>query len=190
MEEQKREDEKKNKEGILIELARESIKRAIEKGQISVVPPEVADEEIERFLKQKKGVFVTLREEGEVRGCIGTFVKDELWVQVQRYAFFSAFNDPRFPAVEKDEIDKIKIEISIIEEEYDVSDIKDIELGKDGIILELKGRGGVLLPEVAVEYGLKKPEEFLDMLCRKIGLSPGCWKNAKIKKFRTTKIIE
>ena len=206
--EKKEEIKKEIEKKVLIFLSKKVIESALEKREINVFPaneilekiseeaisdPSLKEEiikEVENLINQKKGVFVTLRIDGKVRGCIGTFQKEEIWVQVQRYAVFSAFNDPRFPPLSKEELPKIKVEISILDDPTDVKDISEIKLGEDGIIVEAKGKGGVLLPEVAEEFGVKTPEEFLSMLCRKIKLEPDCWRKAKIKKFKTTKIKE
>ncbi len=206
---EKRDEKKDYKEEtkeILLKLAKEAIENYlenIEKGIIKT-PEETIDkaikekkeekgkinEEILKELDEERGVFVTLRKNNQVRGCIGTLKEDKLWINVQKYAIFSAFNDPRFPPLQKDELPQIKIEISIIENVEDVKNISEIKLGEDGIILDVGGKGGVLLPEVATEYNVKTPEEFLDMLCKKIGSQKGCWKKAKIKKFKTKKISE
>jgi AmmeMemoRadiSam system protein A len=197
---------------ILLSLARKAIERYLEKVEegIIVPPHEIIEEKIsekvkreakseeeisisEEILKElddEKGVFVTLRKNGEVRGCIGTLKEDKLWIQVQKYAVFSAFNDPRFPPLRKDELPQIKIEISVIENIEDVKDVSEIKLGEHGIILDMGGKGGILLPEVAIEHNVKTPEDFLDMLCKKIGVQKGSWKKGKIKKFKTKKISE
>lgn len=175
---------------ILLELARKAIESRAKEGdfkEIKLDELEVPDE-LRAEMRKKRGVFVTLRKKGELRGCIGTLSEDELWLQVQKYAVFSAFNDPRFEPVKPEELNDISVEISIIEDVSDVENISEIKLGEDGIIMELKGRGGVLLPEVAVEHGIRTHEEFLDLLCKKIGVQPGSWKNAKIKKFKTVKV--
>jgi AmmeMemoRadiSam system protein A len=204
--EPERKDYKEETKKILLKLAREAIENYLENIEEGIIklPDEIInksikekkeekekiDEEILKELGEERGIFVTLRKNDQVRGCIGTLKEDKLWIQVQKYAVFSAFNDPRFPPLQKDELPQIKIEISIIENVEDVKNISEIKLGEDGIILDVGGKGGVLLPEVATEYNLKTPEEFLDMLCKKIGAQKGCWKKAKIKKFKTKKISE
>jgi AmmeMemoRadiSam system protein A len=204
--EPERKDYKEETKKILIKLAREAIENYLENIEEGIIklPDEIInksikekkeekeniDEEILKELGEERGIFVTLRKNDQVRGCIGTLKEDKLWIQVQKYAVFSAFNDPRFPPLQKDELPQIKIEISIIENVEDVKNVSEIKLGEDGIILDVGGKGGVLLPEVATEYNLKTPEEFLDMLCKKIGAQKGCWKKAKIKKFKTKKISE
>jgi AmmeMemoRadiSam system protein A len=180
---------------ILLSLARKAIERYLEKVEegIIVPPHEIIEEKISEKVKREakseeeisisdeilkelddeKGVFVTLRKNGEVRGCIGTLKEDKLWIQVQKYAVFSAFNDPRFPPLKKDELPQIKIEISVIEKIEDVKDVSEIKLGEHGIILDMGGKGGILLPEVAIEHNVKTPEDFLDMLCKKNWSSKG-----------------
>jgi AmmeMemoRadiSam system protein A len=197
---------------ILLSLARKAIERYLEKIEEGIIisPHEIIEEKISEKVKREakseeeisisdeilkelddeKGVFVTLRKNGEVRGCIGTLKEDKLWIQVQKYAVFSAFNDPRFPPLRKDELPQIKIEISVIEKIEDVKDVSEIKLGEYGIILDMGGKGGILLPEVAIEHNVKTPEDFLDMLCKKIGVQKGSWKRGKIKKFKTKKISE
>jgi uncharacterized protein (TIGR00296 family) len=136
---EKRDEKKDYKEEtkeILLKLAKEAIENYlenIEKGIIKT-PEETIDkaikekkeekgkinEEILKELDEERGVFVTLRKNNQVRGCIGTLKEDKLWINVQKYAIFSAFNDPRFPPLQKDELPQIKIEISIIENVEDV----------------------------------------------------------------------
>ncbi len=208
---EEKKDYKEETKEILLKLAREAIENYLENIEEGIIKPpketidktiiyraikekreekEKRNEEILKELDEERGIFVTLRKNNQVRGCIGTLKEDKLWIQVQKYAVFSAFNDPRFPPLQKDELPQIKIEISIIENVEDVKNISEIKLGEDGIILDVGGKGGVLLPEVATEYNVKTPEEFLDMLCKKIGAQKGCWKKAKIKKFKTKKISE
>jgi len=182
----------KIEEGIIVpphEIIEEKISEKVKRGEKSEEEISISDE-ILKELDDEKGVFVTLRKNGEVRGCIGTLKEDKLWIQVQKYAVFSAFNDPRFPPLKKDELPQIKIEISVIEKIEDVKDVSEIKLGEHGIILDMGGKGGILLPEVAIEHNVKTPEDFLDMLCKKIGVQKGLWKKGKIKKFKTKKISE
>lgn len=180
------------KKRIIIELAKRSIKSKIEKGDVEEINIDSLnlDEKVKNELKQKHGVFVTIRKKRKLRGCIGTLAEDEIWKQVQKYAVFSSFNDPRFEPLEASELPEISIEVSIIKQVEDVKDISEIKIGEDGIIIDMKGKGGVLLPDVAIEYGVSSPEEFLNLLCKKIGVHPGSWKNAKIKKFKVEKISE
>ncbi|MCX7733195.1 MAG: AmmeMemoRadiSam system protein A [bacterium] len=182
--------EQRNK--ILLQLARKAIQNKLEKGEFEEINIDNLDisDSVKSLLREKNGVFITIRKKGELRGCIGTISEDELWRQVQKYAVFSAFNDPRFEPIKPDELPEISIEISLIKDIEDVRDISEIKLGENGVILDLKGRGGVLLPDVVAEFGLKTPEEFLDMLCNKIGVPAGSWRKGIIKKFSAEKIVE
>lgn len=175
----------------MIELAKKAIENRLKLGEMKIenIPENVPDD-IKNKLGERRGVFVTIRKGNELRGCIGTFSEDELWIQVQRYAVFSALHDPRFEPLKEEELQQISVEISIIKDIEDVKDINEIKLGEDGVILDLKGKGGVLLPDVAHEFGIKTPEEFLNLLCKKINVPPGSWKNGKIKKFKVEKITE
>jgi len=133
--------------------------------------------------KEKKGVFVTLTENNELRGCVGfpypTLALEEAIAEAAKSA---AFSDIRFNQLEKNELSKIKIEISILTKP-EACKPEEVETGKDGIICEHKGRSGLLLPQVAVEWKLSR-EEFLDALCEKAFLPKKSWKE---KDFRLWK---
>ncbi|MCX7705786.1 MAG: AmmeMemoRadiSam system protein B [bacterium] len=128
-------------------------------------------------LLEKRGVFVTLRKKGELRGCIGTLLPQEPLVKaVRSMAIQSATADPRFPSVSFDELKDIEIEISVLTVPVKVSGPDDIVLGRDGVIVKKGFRQGVFLPQVADETGWTK-EQFLSALCaHKAGLEPDAWK--------------
>ncbi|MDP2874143.1 MAG: AmmeMemoRadiSam system protein B [bacterium] len=131
-------------------------------------------------LQEQYGAFVTLRtEEGELRGCIGTFEASQpLWQVAQKMAISAATQDPRFVPVTRQELDSLKIEISILSPRQRVSSAEEIILGKHGVWVERGGRSGVFLPQVATETGWSK-EEFLSQLCsQKAGLSRDCWQES------------
>lgn len=161
----------------LLKIARKTIKHYLETGEIPEFP-EPSDE----VLKEKRGVFVTIYKHGRLRGCIGTHFSDEpLYKTVARMAVASAFNDPRFPPLSKDELKDIKIEISVYT--LPPTPIKSLEqyiIGKHGIIMYCMGRGATFLPKVPVEQGWTK-EETLYHLCLKAGLPPDAWKRSDAK---------
>lgn len=153
----------------------------------------------EKALCRKAGVFVTLHylkgRKKELRGCIG-FIKSKipLWEAVSEAAKLAAFDDPRFPPLIKEDLEKIRIEISVLTEKkmIETKEIKkpeeilrQIEIGKDGLIVEYSGFSGILLPQVAIEHGWDA-EHFLEQTCIKAGVSPKDWKNksCKICKFQ------
>lgn len=136
-------------------------------------------------LQQKRGVFVTLKKHGMLRGCIGRMVGDEpVGKLVGTMAIQAAFNDRRFSQVTADELKDIEIEISLLTPMKQVAGAADILVGRDGVLLHKDMRSAVFLPQVATEQGWSR-DEMLDNLCRKAGLDNGCWKeNARLSTFQ------
>ncbi len=136
---------------------------------------------------ERRGVFTTLTKNGELRGCIG-FPEPvyPLGEAVIRSAIAAAVNDPRFPPVEKSEIDDLVVEVSLLTKPEIVevrkkSDLPSkIEVGKHGLIATRDGYSGLLLPQVAVEEKMDA-KKFLDAVCWKAGMEPGCWKDEATK---------
>ncbi|HNR39075.1 MAG TPA: AmmeMemoRadiSam system protein A [Acidobacteriota bacterium] len=130
------------------------------------------------------GAFVTLKRGGELRGCIG-YVEavKPLWETIADCTVSAASHDPRFPPVAPDELAAIIIEISVLSPMRDVADPADIAVGRDGLLISTGFRRGLLLPQVATEYGWDR-EEFLRHTCRKAGLPDDAWrKGARIQAF-------
>jgi AmmeMemoRadiSam system protein A len=122
------------------------------------------------LLKEKTGVFVTLKKGGELRGCIGTIVGYEpLWEGVCKNVLNAAFNDYRFPSLKENELKKIELEISVMTPLQKIENYKKIRLGTDGVIIKKYGRQAVFLPQVATETGWGL-DMFLGQLCMKAGL--------------------
>ena len=136
-------------------------------------------------LEQKRGVFVTLKERGELRGCIGqTEPVMPLSQAVGAMAIRAAFFDPRFRPVSPRELPEIDIEISVLTRLKPVPRAADIVVGKDGVLLTKGEASALFLPQVAVEqhWGLAA---MLDNLCRKAGLEEACWREgARFSTFR------
>lgn len=135
-----------------------------------------------------KGVFVTLTIRGELRGCIGfpTPVRS-LREGIREAALSAALNDPRFPPVRPEELDRILVEVTILTEPEPVLCAPEerprcIKAGRDGLIISGQGRSGLLLPQVATEYGWDE-EEFLDHTCLKAGLPPGSWRRHDVELY-------
>jgi AmmeMemoRadiSam system protein A len=123
------------------------------------------------------GVFVTIKRRGELRGCIGTFECERpLAEEVARTAADSAVRDPRFPPVTPDELPDLSLEISILSplEPIDPRDDQVVVIGRHGLVVEHGHRRGLLLPQVAVEWGWT-PEQFLRQTCRKARLPEDTW---------------
>ncbi len=127
-------------------------------------------------LQQPRGVFVTLKKKGELRGCIGHMIADEpLGKIVGTMAIQAALNDRRFSPLTAEELKDIEIEISVLTPMKKIASAADILVGRDGVLLTKDGRSAVFLPQVATEQGWSR-EETLDHLCQKAGLDAGCWK--------------
>lgn len=129
------------------------------------------------ILKEKRGAFVTLKKRGHLRGCIG-YIKavKPLGETVQEMAVAAAFHDPRFPSVKGDEIRDLSFEISVLSPLQKMKTIDDIEVGKHGLYMVRGYNSGLLLPQVATEYGWDR-ETFLKETCYKAGLPPQSWKD-------------
>jgi len=157
---------------ILLDIARTSVESYVKNNNI----PEfnIKDER----LKAVQGAFVTLKKNGELRGCIGQIIADEpLWQVVRDMAIAAATEDSRFYPVTAGELAQLDYEISVLSAPQAVSDWRQIRLGTDGVIVRKGLRSGVFLPQVATESGWSQ-EEFLSQLCaQKAGLAPDCYKN-------------
>jgi uncharacterized protein (TIGR00296 family) len=151
------------------------------------------EKSFDKELKVKKGVFVTIETfpEKELRGCVG-FPQAiyPLGEAVQRAAISAAYEDSRFEPLEREELEKVVFEVSILTEPelIEVNNPKEyfekIEEGKDGLILQNGPFAGLFLPQVWKFF--KTKEEFLENLCFKAGLTPDYIykKDTKIWKFR------
>ena len=163
----------------LLALARDSID-AFFRGEPE---PRLSTDRAELFGLQR-ALFVTLRIEGGLRGCIGTLAPDgDVARIVPRFARRAAFEDPRFPPLESSELPGCEIEISILSPPQPVGEPEEIVVGRDGLILEARGRSGLLLPQVATEWGFDR-EAFLGEVARKAGLPREAWKDPETKIWR------
>lgn len=159
---------------ILVEIARDSIRCAIIGSSARRVDGE------NEGLDEACGCFVTLKNDGQLRGCLGQFTSDEpLRKLVRQMATASATRDMRFAGdpITADELDKLDIEISVLTPLERTADPLSLRLGIDGIYIVKAGRTGCFLPQVATETGWTA-EEFLSYCCRhKAGLKPDAWKD-------------
>jgi AmmeMemoRadiSam system protein B/AmmeMemoRadiSam system protein A len=153
----------------ILELARTTIAEYLDSGAVSAL--ELDDEVLNRL----SGVFVTLKEQGELRGCIGHTQSDlPLYQAVQQTAVAAAVEDPRFPPLTADELAGVDIEVSILSPFRRVIDVEQIQVGTHGLMIYAMGHQGLLLPQVPVEQGWDRAE-YLENLCYKAGLPAGCW---------------
>ncbi|OGQ96464.1 MAG: hypothetical protein A2284_06070 [Deltaproteobacteria bacterium RIFOXYA12_FULL_61_11] len=145
---------------------------AAEFGQGGPLPPDAPP-----ALRKPAGAFVSLHLRGELRGCIGTFeARTPLIDTVRAMAVQAAFHDPRFEPLDEREFPSIELELSVLSPRRQVTSTEDIEVGRHGLWISRHGRGGVLLPQVAVEHGWNRLT-FLQETCRKAGLPREAWKD-------------
>jgi AmmeMemoRadiSam system protein B/AmmeMemoRadiSam system protein A len=153
----------------LLALARGALEAYLKDGSIA------AHETDDAALTRRSAAFVTLRQDDELRGCIGHTQADQpLYQVVQHMAVAAATEDPRFPPLTVDELTDVTVEISVLSPFRRVTDVSEIQVGTHGLTIFQENRQGLLLPQVPVEQGWDR-EEFLENLCLKAGLPPDCW---------------
>ncbi len=172
-------DEKKE----LLRTARESIDAALTG---KPTPPVRSTSETLNLLC---GAFVTLHLLGELRGCIGYIEQRfSLLETVEEVAQKAALEDPRFPPLTAKEFDQVEIEISVLSPLKKVSDMNEIIVGTHGLVIDAGYTRGLLLPQVATEWGWGR-EQFLSQTCRKAGLQADAWKQKKITIYSFTSAV-
>lgn len=164
----------------LLDLARKAIEYYFLQKELDLSPWHKFD--------KKQSVFITIHKNKALRGCIGfPYPTHNLYEAVYKAAKSAAFEDPRFPPLEQKEMDKIKIEMSILTppkkltckpEDY----TKHIKVGKDGLIVKHSMHSGLLLPQVAKEHKWKA-KEFLERTCEKAGLEMDQWKDSALEVY-------
>jgi AmmeMemoRadiSam system protein B/AmmeMemoRadiSam system protein A len=161
----------------LVKLARQTIAQKLGKRAAKVDPDALTNANFQK----KRGTFVTLTIDKQLRGCIGNLdARDSIAAGVERNAVNAAFHDPRFSPLKADELDRVDIEVSILTEprplEYRDSKelISKLRVHVDGVILQKGSAGATFLPQVWEQ--LPKPENFLSHLCMKAGLPADTWK--------------
>lgn len=155
----------------LLMLARQTIASFLETGATPDYTP------TSNALSAICGCFVSLKQKGALRGCIGNFISDRpLYRLVQDMAMASATKDPRFYPLTRSELDAVTIEISVLSPLRPITEIQEIRVGEHGLYIEKGVSRGVLLPQVATEYGWDR-ETFLRQTCIKAGLKEDAWQD-------------
>lgn len=171
----------KSQQKILLKLARETLENYLKDKKIPKFETE------DPVLKEKLGAFVTLRKNGELRGCIGEFEpKDPLYKVVQNKVIDAALHDTRFSPVSFKELEEIEIEISVLSKPVKIKDWRKVMPGKHGVLIRKGMRGGTFLPQVATENNWDRVT-FLSNLCaHKAGLPKDCYKDPGVDLFTYT----
>ncbi len=157
----------------LLSLVRQTLRYALDHQRV----PELSDLTFtpSEAMKPPRAAFVTLKKNGQLRGCIGDiFPQRPLYKSVITNAIYAGFADRRFPQLQKDEYDQIKVEISALTPPAPVVSWRDIRIGIDGMVLSKGGLSAVFLPQVAPEQGWDL-ETTLKYLSEKAGLPADAW---------------
>jgi uncharacterized protein len=166
----------------LLRLARLGLEAAV----LGQEPPPLEPDRRTPALERLACTFVTLTESGELRGCIGGLVAQEpLWLDVQRRAGQAALRDHRFLPVQPEELPTINIEVSVLTEPaplvYDSPDdlLRKLRPHVDGVVLRQGMNRATFLPQVW--QTVPEPEQFLSMLCQKLGAQPSAWRRVHLE---------
>ncbi|MGA2072359.1 MAG: AmmeMemoRadiSam system protein B [Terriglobia bacterium] len=168
----------------LLKIARQSVEVAVREKKILPVPANEPE-----ALRDARGAFVTLKEHGDLRGCIGYMspVKP-LAETVRDVAAYAALEDRRFRPVNSDELPLLEYEISVLSPLRKVEDINQIHVGQHGLLIRKGEYEGVLLPQVPTEQGWDR-KTFLEQVCVKAGLPEQAWKDEDADLFMFTALV-
>lgn len=155
---------------FLLDLARRAIEFYLERRE------PLEEKSGEPLLREKRGAFVTLKVDNELRGCIGYPLPHKSLIEtVIDCAIAAATQDFRFPSIKKEELLRLAIEISVLTLPRKIEDVSEIKIGEHGIIISKGPHKGLLLPQVPVEWEWDL-ETYLNHGCLKAGLPENEWK--------------
>lgn len=168
----------------LTELAKLTVENYVKSRKITYPPEDFPS----KFLKNKAGTFVTIMENGELRGCIGTYLptKKNIALEVIDNAILAATEDYRFKPIKKEKLPNLSYEVYILSDPKQIKNIKELNPKKFGIIVKscgfipgsdtifsaspkAYGKSGLLLPDLE---GIDTVEEQISIACQKAGINP------------------
>jgi AmmeMemoRadiSam system protein B/AmmeMemoRadiSam system protein A len=163
----------------LLGLARQAIADGLKGKQLNLDPSQYKG-----VLAEKRGAFVTITIDGDLRGCIGYIrAYKPLYETIAEMAVQAAFHDPRFEPLSARELDSIELEISVLTPMILITDPGEIKVGRDGLYIVKGYASGLLLPQVAVDYNWDR-DTFLNQTCLKAGIPPGTWKQKGMEIYK------
>jgi MEMO1 family protein len=167
----------------LLTLARDTIEEYVSSGRVTernIQNPQ---------FKADGAVFVTIKKNGALRGCIGNIQPVmSLYQSVIKNAIAASSSDQRFTPVRKEELKDIEVEVSILSPLLPLKDTRNIQVGRHGLVIRKGAQSGILLPQVASEFGWDR-DTLLEMVCLKAGLPKNAWKDAELHIF-TAEVIK
>lgn len=151
----------------LVELAKSTIDNHVLHGRV-IDPPQ----ELTPSMKERAGVFVSIKKHGQLRGCIGTFepTQPNVAEEIIHNAISAATRDPRFPPVSPDELRELSISVDLLTAPERVEGLEDLDPKTFGVIVERGWQRGLLLPDLE---GIDTAEQQVEIACRKAGIDPG-----------------
>jgi AmmeMemoRadiSam system protein A len=157
----------KREESIPVQLARQSIVHYLKTGQKIEQPDNLSRE----FTEKQAGVFVSLKKDGHLRGCIGTFLptQDNIALEIIENAISAATRDPRFSSVNISEVEKLSISVDVLSFPEEIKDISQLDPQRYGVIVSSGFKKGLLLPDLE---GVDTVEYQIDIAKRKAGIFP------------------
>jgi uncharacterized protein len=159
----------KKEQKELLKIARETVVEYVTNRKVPTIVS------ISPGLNLHAGCFVTIKLKGELRGCIGNFVSDKpLYMLVQEMAVSAATSDPRFYPMKVEDLANFTLDISVLSPLEKAASFDEIKVGVHGIFIVKGSYRGVLLPQVATEYGWNR-DQFLQHTCIKAGLPKDAW---------------
>jgi len=168
----------------LLKIAKKSVEIAVkERTLYKCAAPGIAS------LEQDRGAFVTLKKKGQLRGCIGYIAPAKaLYLTVRDVAAAAAVEDPRFEPVMPSELGDLEYEISVLSPLRRVTDVKQIQVGRHGLVVKKGNYEGLLLPQVPTEQHWDRMT-FLEQTCVKAGLPTSAWKDEETDIFSFTALV-
>ncbi len=170
----------REKESFPVAVARQTLESYIKEKKTPPLPDDVSSE-----FKQAAGVFVSLKKQGQLRGCIGTTepTTENITREIMQNVISAAIRDPRFPSVEEKELAEISYSVDVLLPPEPVKGIKDLNPNEYGVIVEARGRRGLLLPDLP---GVDTAAAQVRIACEKAGLSPAeklCYYRFRVKRY-------
>lgn len=181
-EQEKKASEQRENADAYVKLARESLESYITKGEVITIPEGLPEE----MLEKQAGAFVSIHENGMLRGCIGTILPTTSCVaqEIIDNAVSASTRDPRFDPITPEELRWLEINVDVLGEPEDIDSPEELDVKKYGVIVSCGGRRGLLLPDLD---GVDTVEQQIKIAMRKGGIEPG--EKIKLQRFTVTRHV-